>query len=69
MDISRGHALLRIPPRLFSTSPGGRNWRCLGCSTKSGGIMADGERRQAEKGLANFLDYGAIDKAPEERKR
>jgi len=26
-------------------------------------------KRQAEKGLANFLDYGAIDKAPEERKR
>ncbi|GAO17276.1 uncharacterized protein UV8b_03814 [Ustilaginoidea virens] len=26
-------------------------------------------RRQAEKELANFLDYGAIDKAPEERKR
>lgn len=26
-------------------------------------------KRQAEKGLANYLDYGAIDKAPEERKR
>ncbi|EME86089.1 uncharacterized protein MYCFIDRAFT_52473 [Pseudocercospora fijiensis CIRAD86] len=26
-------------------------------------------KRQAEKGYANFLDYGAIDKAPEERKR
>ncbi|KAJ3492467.1 hypothetical protein NLG97_g5375 [Lecanicillium saksenae] len=26
-------------------------------------------KRQAEKGLANFLEYGAIDKAPEERKR
>ncbi|KAI9882526.1 MAG: translation elongation factor Tu [Watsoniomyces obsoletus] len=26
-------------------------------------------KRQAEKGLARFLDYGAIDKAPEERKR
>ncbi|UNI18983.1 translation elongation factor Tu [Purpureocillium takamizusanense] len=26
-------------------------------------------KRQAEKGFANFLDYGAIDKAPEERKR
>ena len=26
-------------------------------------------KRQAEKGLANFLDYGAIDKAPEERSR
>ncbi|KFA63213.1 hypothetical protein S40285_04915 [Stachybotrys chlorohalonatus IBT 40285] len=26
-------------------------------------------KRQAEKGLASFLDYGAIDKAPEERKR
>ncbi|KAK3997625.1 elongation factor Tu GTP binding domain-containing protein [Cladorrhinum sp. PSN332] len=26
-------------------------------------------KRQAEKGLANFLDYGSIDKAPEERKR
>lgn len=26
-------------------------------------------KRQAEKGLANFLDYGAIDKAPEERRR
>ncbi|KAF4119698.1 elongation factor Tu [Geosmithia morbida] len=26
-------------------------------------------KRQAEKGLANFLDYGAIDKAPEERAR
>ncbi|MCJ1332368.1 translation elongation factor Tu [Thelotrema lepadinum] len=26
-------------------------------------------KRQAEKGLSNFLEYGAIDKAPEERKR
>ncbi|KXS94614.1 hypothetical protein AC578_10645 [Pseudocercospora eumusae] len=26
-------------------------------------------KRQAEKGYASFLDYGAIDKAPEERKR
>jgi elongation factor Tu len=26
-------------------------------------------KRQSEKGFANFLDYGAIDKAPEERKR
>ena len=26
-------------------------------------------KRQAEKGLANFLDYGSIDKAPEERAR
>ncbi|KAI0999576.1 Elongation factor [Podosphaera aphanis] len=26
-------------------------------------------KRQAEKGLASFLDYGSIDKAPEERKR
>lgn len=26
-------------------------------------------KSQAEKGLASFLDYGAIDKAPEERKR
>jgi len=26
-------------------------------------------KRQAEKGFASFLDYGAIDKAPEERKR
>ncbi|KAI1391510.1 translation elongation factor Tu [Hypoxylon trugodes] len=26
-------------------------------------------KRQAEKGLASFLEYGAIDKAPEERKR
>jgi elongation factor Tu len=26
-------------------------------------------KRQAEKGYANFLDYAAIDKAPEERKR
>lgn len=26
-------------------------------------------KRQAEKGLANFLEYGAIDKAPEERAR
>ncbi|TVY81793.1 Elongation factor Tu [Lachnellula suecica] len=26
-------------------------------------------KRQAEKGMASFLDYGAIDKAPEERKR
>lgn len=26
-------------------------------------------KRQAEKGLAQFLEYGAIDKAPEERKR
>lgn len=26
-------------------------------------------KRQAQKGLANFLDYGSIDKAPEERKR
>jgi elongation factor Tu len=26
-------------------------------------------KRQAEKGLANYLEYGAIDKAPEERKR
>ncbi|KAL2263654.1 hypothetical protein VTK26DRAFT_5816 [Humicola hyalothermophila] len=26
-------------------------------------------KRQAEKGLANFLEYGSIDKAPEERKR
>ncbi|MCJ1309718.1 translation elongation factor Tu [Agyrium rufum] len=26
-------------------------------------------KRQAEKGFANFLDYGSIDKAPEERKR
>ncbi len=26
-------------------------------------------KRQAEKGLASFLAYGAIDKAPEERKR
>lgn len=26
-------------------------------------------KRQAEKGLARFLEYGAIDKAPEERKR
>ncbi len=26
-------------------------------------------KRQAQKGLASFLDYGAIDKAPEERKR
>ncbi|KAJ4306384.1 translation elongation factor Tu [Collariella sp. IMI 366227] len=26
-------------------------------------------KRQAEKGMASFLDYGSIDKAPEERKR
>ncbi|KAL1969312.1 hypothetical protein VTN77DRAFT_9504 [Rasamsonia byssochlamydoides] len=26
-------------------------------------------KRQSEKGLATFLDYGSIDKAPEERKR
>jgi Elongation factor Tu GTP binding domain len=26
-------------------------------------------KRQAEKGMAKFLEYGAIDKAPEERKR
>ncbi|PGH11287.1 elongation factor Tu, mitochondrial [Polytolypa hystricis UAMH7299] len=26
-------------------------------------------KRQAEKGMANYLEYGAIDKAPEERKR
>ncbi|KAK3501619.1 putative translation elongation factor EF-Tu precursor, mitochondrial [Neurospora crassa] len=26
-------------------------------------------KRQADKGLASFLDYGSIDKAPEERKR
>lgn len=26
-------------------------------------------KRQSEKGLASFLEYGAIDKAPEERKR
>ncbi|OJD24246.1 translation elongation factor Tu [Blastomyces percursus] len=26
-------------------------------------------KRQAEKGLANYLEYGAIDRAPEERKR
>src|ERR1700761_4473075 len=26
-------------------------------------------KRQAEKGMAQFLDYGSIDKAPEERKR
>jgi elongation factor Tu len=26
-------------------------------------------KRQAEKGMATFLEYGAIDKAPEERKR
>lgn len=26
-------------------------------------------KRQAEQGFAEFLDYGAIDKAPEERKR
>lgn len=26
-------------------------------------------KRQADKGMANFLDYGSIDKAPEERKR
>lgn len=26
-------------------------------------------KHQASKGLASFLDYGAIDKAPEERKR
>jgi elongation factor Tu len=26
-------------------------------------------KHQASKGLANFLDYAAIDKAPEERKR
>lgn len=26
-------------------------------------------KRQSDKGLANYLDYGAIDKAPEERKR
>ncbi|KAI5867333.1 translation elongation factor Tu [Durotheca rogersii] len=26
-------------------------------------------KRQAEKGLASYLEYGAIDKAPEERKR
>ncbi|KAK7746599.1 translation elongation factor Tu [Diatrype stigma] len=26
-------------------------------------------KRQASKGMANFLEYGAIDKAPEERKR
>ncbi|KAI1336219.1 translation elongation factor Tu [Xylariaceae sp. FL0016] len=26
-------------------------------------------KRQAEKGMANYLDYGSIDKAPEERKR
>lgn len=26
-------------------------------------------KRQSEKGFANFLEYGAIDKAPEERKR
>lgn len=26
-------------------------------------------KRQADKGMANYLDYGAIDKAPEERKR
>ncbi|ERT02120.1 elongation factor Tu [Sporothrix schenckii 1099-18] len=26
-------------------------------------------KRQADRGMANFLDYGSIDKAPEERKR
>jgi elongation factor Tu len=26
-------------------------------------------KHQSQKGLANFLEYGAIDKAPEERKR
>jgi elongation factor Tu len=26
-------------------------------------------KRQAEKGMAQFLEYGKIDKAPEERKR
>src|ERR1700712_1591066 len=26
-------------------------------------------KRQAERGFAKFLEYGAIDKAPEERKR
>lgn len=26
-------------------------------------------KRQAEKGFAKYLEYGAIDKAPEERKR
>lgn len=26
-------------------------------------------KRQASKGMANFLEYGAIDRAPEERKR
>ena len=26
-------------------------------------------KRQSEKGFAKFLDYGSIDKAPEERKR
>jgi elongation factor Tu len=26
-------------------------------------------KRQSEKGFARFLEYGAIDKAPEERKR
>ncbi|EMR66867.1 putative elongation factor tu protein [Eutypa lata UCREL1] len=26
-------------------------------------------KRQADKGMANYLEYGAIDKAPEERKR
>jgi len=32
-------------------------------------LTASITKRQAEKGYANFLEYGAIDKAPEERKR
>ncbi|KAL8846127.1 MAG: hypothetical protein Q9221_008758 [Calogaya cf. arnoldii] len=32
-------------------------------------LTASITKRQAEKGYANFMDYGSIDKAPEERKR
>lgn len=50
------------PPRCNSTSPSAD---VLHKTTLTAAIT----KRQAEKGFANFLEYGAIDKAPEERKR
>ncbi|KLU88381.1 elongation factor Tu [Magnaporthiopsis poae ATCC 64411] len=63
LDIRRGYAVFeRTKPHVNIGTIGHVDH---GKTTLSAAIT----KRQAEKGLANFLDYGAIDKAPEERKR
>ena len=44
-------------------------YQLLGLTFEKTTLTAAITKRQAEKGFANFMEYGAIDKAPEERKR